>query len=374
MTVKFITRKRSDLDFKSLMRGYVTEDSSGVGAPVYGQRAIPVKSLNINLLSEEVTFQIFMEKDLPQFSFFKKVEALFSLRYWIFILLPLLTVLGYRTIDGHAWDSQKAFILLIGAVLGFSSFKLVSDLIDFYSGWDRVERFKFLNNSHHHSLTEGLLTVTQVGWALAVQMIFSFLCLSLIWIDQKNNSLLFLFLAALVLSFIWIKAKPPWKYRVGGEWLSFILLGPFLVFGYVLGIGSEISNEDIWLGLIFGLSTLLLTQTSQIKNLMSFYKAGFRTTLVTLGFEKAKKWLQFLYFLYFVGLVAYQWIYHGYDWGLVFLIVSVFALLSLFKVSRMLQSPLGTGVDKFIKMTRSGVLITYALFCLQMVWYFIKLS
>jgi len=351
----FKTLSSKDNEFRMYLHGEL--DSN--------HRAIKVNSLNDGYVKSKVTFEVVDKRmAVSNVTFgFAFLESL-RIRYWIFVLLPLLVYLSFCHLDGTEWNVGITLLVVVGSLFGFSSTAQLSDILDYQNGWDQTKP------QDYTVLTKGWLSVRDLKRSVVFGLCVSFM-VSLILLVSLSKLFLALFSLVLFLALIWVKSPFELKYKMGGEILIYLLLGPLLMTGFALSISGQVFAEDIFLGSLFGLSSMFLYQLKRFSYLMSESRSKMRTTFVRLGFDKSKTYLFFLCVILFSLTTIYQYFYHGYEWGLVHLVIGSFSIYFFKLRLQKTVSPLGRNIRMLEKMGRSLIFISYAMWILQTTWYFV---
>ena len=176
---------------------------------------------------------------------------------------------------------------------------------------------------------------------------------------------------AIVTGFLWLRPPLELKYRLGGEFVIYLLLGPMLLVGFAVAITSEVFVEDVVLGSIFGLSAMFLYQLKRFQYLMSESRSHVLTTFVRLGFDKSKSYLLILFVTLVLLTAGYQWLFHGVEWGVIYFILGLASVSIFGRKLKQTVSPLGRNIWQLQTIGRSLVYIFYSAWVLQATWYFV---
>jgi 4-hydroxybenzoate polyprenyltransferase len=171
----------------------------------------------------------------------------------------------------------------------------------------------------------------------------------------------------------WAWTQPPFelKYKIGGEIVIYLLLGPLLLTGLAMAIRGKVFFEDILLGSLFGLSAMFMYQLKRFQYLMPESRARLPTTFVKIGFDRSKAYLLFLLGTLLLLTTLYQYLFHGWEWGLVHGLVGLIGIY-VFKLRlQKTYSPLGSSIRLVQKVGRSLIYISYSFWILQSTWYFV---
>jgi 1,4-dihydroxy-2-naphthoate octaprenyltransferase len=353
--MRFQTLSPNDKDFKLYLDGQVSAEN----------RAIKVNSLNDGYQKSKITFEIVDSRhllDRPPF-LFAFLESL-RVRYWIFVLLPLFVYLSFCQVDGVNWRFDMAILVILGSLFAFSSTAQLSDILDYQKGWDQIKP------QDYTVLTKGWLCVLDLKKSVAFGLLVT-LGIAVIMLVTLPTSFFALFIVVLFLALAWIQPPFELKYKTGGEIVIYLLLGPLLMTGFALAITGNVVFEDIILGSLFGLSSMFLYQLKRFQYLMPESRSKLSTTFVRLGFDKSKTYLLILIGAFLLLTAAYQFFFHGWEWAGVHGLVG-FIGIYVFKLRlKKTHSPLGHNVRKMQQIGRSLIFISYSIWILQSIWYFV---
>lgn len=352
--MKYVTLSLHDPEFKTYINGVLPNN----------QIAVAVSSLNIGGQREQVTFEI---KPKPTFTLSERLTQITQMarvNSWLIVLVPLLVLISYRELDVMNWHPDLAILILLGSLFAFVGLSWLSDVLDYRSGWDR--------------LLKKSTSPLALGWVSTKKLMvlgFLFIFLAslsgLVLLFSLGFEFALLLALAAFLTWAWAYKPLELKYRILGEWVVFLLLGPGLLVGISMGISLGFAWEEVGLGVCFGLLATFLYLVKSFQNLMSDDKARFSTTLVRLGFDRGKVYLWTLFALSQLSVAAYQGYFHGPEWGFIFLVFGLIGSGVLWFFSRQMNSPLGQGFEQYSKVARSFIHLIYSLWVLQATWYFV---
>ncbi len=297
----FKTFSHSDPQFDSYLRGTFSNDLM----------AIPVRTLNVRSLKEEVTFEVVSKKDIDRPS----------------ILIVLLKLLRPQTLTLSVGTMIVSFVaalrlklpldfnisvLTILAVLFFhAAINLLNDFYDHMKGHDRVN-------------PQGGSRAIQRAWISAhiVQKLgFGFLILSLLLgipvLTLHSGVVIALALVSALAGLEFSTHRLGLKNLGLGEYLVFFLTGPFLTCGFVWATSGLFIPQMVLLGFVFGFTTLFFYHVSNIENILVDALAGRRTWAVFIGIDRAKKLLWMLASFMTISYFAFAWVYSVPDRQLV---------------------------------------------------------
>ncbi len=278
LPTKFETLAHSDPQFDSYLRGSFSSELV----------AIPIRTLNVGSLKEEVTFEVLEKKNIKRPSFFSILLKL--LRPQTLSLSAGTMLVSIITASKLQLKiSLESALLTIFSVLFFhASLNLFNDFYDHLRGHDRIN-------------PQGGSRVIQQAWLPAhiVQKIgFVFLGLSIAF----GLPVLYLH-SGIVVAIAAISAFAGLEFAIHklgfknfglGEYLVFFLTGPLLTSGAVWAVSGQFQMQMLYLGFVFGSATLFFYHISNIENILVDALAARKTWAVYLGIDNSKKALWFI--------------------------------------------------------------------------------
>lgn len=326
-----ITVSKDSPDFKKYLDGSFSKT----------ERALPVKSLNVNTKSEVVTFEIVSLKEISRPSFLAIFLKVLRVRQFIFILFPLFYLL--IDLQEKLKDIWVVFWSTVGLIFLYAAVQLRNDYHDHLNGIDRIHP-----ESSSHVLQKGWWTaasVRKLSWSFAF---LSFLCSGpvllvfpqVIWVMALSAALLFWSL---------FRSQASFKNVPAGEVAFGVLLGPLLCAGYSISITGEFSAKAFGFGCVWGALVLFRLHLQNFVTLAPNSQAGLKNWVGNLGFDRSKIFIR----NWWIGtLVAYIF-YQSFYLPIYFWCGSVIILLVLsrhfYKSLKNLNSPVGSTVAEVSK-------------------------
>jgi 1,4-dihydroxy-2-naphthoate octaprenyltransferase len=268
---QLVSVERSDPQFQALLDGSFSKI----------ERALPIKSMNVNSAQERVLFQIVPARMLKKPAAWAIVARALRVEKWPLVLVPPILLLSFspKPLEVLPWP------LILSAVLGafflFISVHLYNDYQDHMAGVDRL-------------VSGAGSQIIQKGWVRAIDILrFSQVALTagIVFgaVAAAQSTYHLWAVAGIALVGILAHSAPKFglKYRGWGEWLAFVLAGP------ALSTGLEIIAFGMWTwrGLIFGaLWGALALVPMLVKNLESIMvdsMTGVSNWVTRLGFDRA---------------------------------------------------------------------------------------
>lgn len=350
---ELVTLARSDDRFQSYIEGTFARD----------KRAIPLKSLNVNTESEQVTFQIIdlakIEKPFWSFYWLQTLKA----RNFLFVAFPIFLIFAKSLWHQTLFDPLTAILSSMGAFCLMTALNLRNDYADHLSGLDRIHP-----QSGSRAIQLGWVTAKSVlNWSYFYLVWGGILGLRALWLYNEVLILLgvFAFLGIVGMS----SYKMGFKYRRWSEWTVFWLLGPFLTVGIQLSTGAGFDLESLYLGCLTGWLAVFYVHLKNFEQLLVNDQARFENTITWLGFEKGKRWL-LLWWSVFLAVVL---VYHHYYSPLMWRLITGVVLLAItvpfaFKLKN-LQSSVGSGITEMFEFGKKMIYLVMALWVIEGLWY-----
>lgn len=332
------------------------------------ERAIPIQSLNVSSLSEQVTFQVVPVNTIVTPAFFKKWADIFRLNHLLWVAFPIFLVLAKVSWDEVEWDPLLAilagFSVLFLAVAAF----LRNDYQDHMSGIDRI---------HPRGGTRAI----QKGWVTAeATRSWSWVYLGLggafgvpaLWVFPEL--VVYGLIPVLWFSLLKLSKQKGFQYLQSAEWMALLLFGPLLTLGYQVAIGAGYDLEALWMGILTGMLFVFGVHFKNFEALFFHSHSGFQNTMSRLGFEGGKKFLEMWWWAFVVLMAGFQWVYHTPEWFLVFALAPGLAGAVLATRLRHLRSPSGSEMAKVILLGERVRRVTLVLWGLETLWYLFLLE
>ncbi len=347
-----ITLSKKDPRFHSYIEGTFSKD----------MRALPVRSLNVNTESEQVTFQLFPRKEIePAFLGLHWLQVL-KVRNFLLVAFPVFLVFMKNWTDQVLMDPITACLSAAGAFCLMAAVNLRSDYLDHLSGLDRMHP-----RSESYAIQQGWVTAAEVRrWSYVYLFLGVLFGLRALWLYPQ---IIFLVGGFAVLGIFGMTSfRMGLKYRRWSEWTVFLLLGPMLTTGIQFSSGAPMEAETLFLGVLTGWMAVFYLHLKNFEQLMVNNQAQFQNTMTWLGFEKGKRWLLIWWLGFVILFLAYQFQFYSIFWLALMAAACLLVTLPLAKVLRRLKSPLGSDMRLLIQIGNQALLFLTGLWILQVLW------
>jgi 1,4-dihydroxy-2-naphthoate polyprenyltransferase len=321
------TLSKSDPQFLSYLLGTFSRT----------ERALPVKSLNVQSSSETVTFEIVPVKAIQEGPRFRRWLKILKIQNFVLVGLPIFFILANCYLDGRNFDGTLALLSAVAAFFIHASVNLRNDYLDHLSGLDRIQE----SRETAHPIQKGWITAYQARW---ISNLFILLGLflgapSVLFFPE----LLFIVSILLIFGFVGIQSyRFGLKYRLWTELTAFLFLGPCLTVGYQMSIGAGFDLEALFIGLITGWFAVYVLHLKNFMSIMTNHEAGFVNTVGLVGFEKAKTLLQWWWLCLLVMINIYQLFYNPSFWAVAFGVFSILLAILQKRAMNKISSPVGS--------------------------------
>jgi 1,4-dihydroxy-2-naphthoate octaprenyltransferase len=302
-------------------------------------RALPVRSLNVGTLSEEVTFEIKPISEILRPSLWKILWQLMRPESLSLSLWPLLATLFFCYAHALRLNSLVTISSFFGVLIFHISVNLFNDYGDYIKGQDRVR-------------PRGGSRVIQNGWVSAVNikraawglMGLGVLCgvPAIFWTSSELHPVVIVALLALLMGLEFAFQKFRLKYRGWAEIMAFALMGPLLTAGFAWASTGTLRWDIAVLGCVFGAIALMYFHSGNFENIMDDSQAGVRTWATRAGFDSSKKFFYFTALLVFAGSCAYAGLFEQNVLLVPFIIAQACAMFALCTRVHRLASPLSS--------------------------------
>ncbi len=278
---KLITLSKRDPGFQQYLLGTFSKD----------ERALPIRSLNVDSEHERVTFAIHSLSELQVPSFSKRWSQALRLHEAPVLLAPLLMVFLVTWTQGHHPSYFLSAVSSLGAFLLFFAVILRNDFYDYTKGLDRLELSK-----SGRAIQKGWITAAQ---GLSLSHVFIALGFFLGLPALVSNPQILWLIGPFVFLGVWefSSNRLGLKYRGLGEAVGFFLLGPALTVGFAMAVAP---TQVLWphaaLGATFGWLALLVLHFKNFEKILVNSQAKVRNAITTLGFDRSKRLVQFWIF------------------------------------------------------------------------------
>jgi len=353
---ELITLSQSSPKFESYLLGNFAKN----------KRALPLQTLNVNSAAETVTFKIVDVKDIQKPPLLVRWAMLLKVRSFLFLLVPLFLVLTKNIADETRIDPLMTAVATAGVFLAFIAVNLRNDFIDHMRGVDRV-----LDRSGSRAIQRGWTTASRVKHLSSFFIILALLCgVPVIVAVPAVGEIVGA--AAVIGLWAQFRKRNSFKYRIGGELVLFIMLGPLLTVGYQLAMGAQLDAEVCWLGCLWGWLILFIVQLKNFTHIFVSSQAHFTNTVTWLGFDKSRRMLAMWWGLFILFNLMYHIKFAGFYWGWF-----ITASLAIFSIRFILQlktisSPVGSELRHVFRSGYGLFLLTIALWCFECLWYLIR--
>lgn len=323
------TLSKSDSEFLAYLSGKFSSS----------HRAIPVQSLNVDSSVEQVTFEIVPLNSIQIPGFFKIGLQLMRPQTLVLSVGPMIVVMFSSL--AHEVNINKAVALssFLGVLFFHIAANLFNDYGDHMKGRDRLR-----DKGGSRVIQNGWLTAVQVNKGAWIFLIFAGL-LGIPAVVMNFTPLVVLVGISALFALEFAFQRLRLKARGWSELVAYTLTGPLLTCGFSWAISQRVTLDQIFLGNIFGLTTLLYFHSANFENIMVDSQSGVRTWATRVGFDSSKK---FFYFTSAALLVSAVVFVFGFEPRLQMLTVVVSIGIYLFSLNRRvfsLASPLSSNLS-----------------------------
>lgn len=275
---KWKTISRKDREFVSYLDGSFSST----------EFALPVRSLNVGSLLEQVTFEIVQREKIARPSRARVLLTLARPASLVFSFAPMMAV-WFFNLSSHATPTTNLFgplLAMAGVIVFHAAVNFFNDYGDHMRGEDRLR-------SHGGSrvIQRGWMRARDVKLLAWILVALTALCgLPTLLASPAVAIAGVVVLVALEFAFQRLRLKK----RGWAEILAFVLTGPMLAgaFSYVLGIAPNLSI--LTLGCIYGSVALLYFHAANFENIMPDSQAGVATWATRAGFDASKQFFLFV--------------------------------------------------------------------------------
>jgi 1,4-dihydroxy-2-naphthoate octaprenyltransferase len=356
MSSRHLTLDRRHPDFEKYIFGTFSKT----------ERAVPVQSLNVNTLQEQVTFEIRDVKDIEQPGFFSRTLQILKAKNFTLVLFPLFLILVKNIFDESIEDIDLAVMSGLAALFLHIAVNLTNDVQDHVRGLDRL-----VPNAGSRALQKGWTTAQSLRRASFFYLFFGALLALPSLIQYPEIWWTVLPLAVLGLAGL-LSYRAGLKYRAWSEWVIFLMLGPLLTTGYQLSFGGGFDLEVVFIGVLTGWLAVFLLHLRNWQQLVISSQAQFNNSVTRFGFEKSKKFIQWWWCGFVVLFVIYHGIYAPAAWQWVVAFGSVLISTSFLVAMSDVESPLGSRMQIAVSVGHRVVAFISLLWFFEVIWiYFI---
>lgn len=350
---ELITLPRKSPLFRSYLQGTFSKD----------KRALPVQTLNVNSSAETVTFRIVPVSEIKKPSFLVLLLHVFKVRSFFLIFMPLFLVLTKNVDDHTMQDPVITAVATFGVLCAFIAVNLRNDYMDHMKGVDRI-----LERSGSRAIQNGWVTAAQVKQYSSILLAISiFFAIPVVMAFPQTA---YAIGAGLVIG-LWAQFKrhSSFKYRIGGEFALFMMLGPLLTVGYQWAMGVEYDHEAAWLGFVWGWLVLFIVHLRNFVNIFPSSQAGFTNTVNWLGFDKSRRLIAGWWLLFVLFSLVYHFHFAGLYWGFYLTVVLLFVSLSFIFKLKSISSPVGSDLRSVFRTGFYLFLWTTGMWVFECLWY-----
>ncbi|MBC7467653.1 MAG: UbiA family prenyltransferase [Bdellovibrio sp.] len=350
---RFVTVKKFDRDFSKYLWGRTGNDT----------RAIPVRSLNVGLDDELVTFELKPKSEISQPGFFLFWTTAIKLRSYILFLFPLFYVVSKNFLLERFRDPVALAFALVAMMFIYAGLNIRNDIADHISGFDRVNIPTSLK-----PILLGWTTasrMSKVSWLLLIIGIV--LAIPVVLLEPDEIKVLSVVVVLIVLGQFF--KKNSYKEKISGEVILFLLIGMGVTSGFQEALGADIDRETLALGFFWGAAVLFLVHVNNFSHLLTSTQAGIKNTMTNLGFDRAKNFLMIWWGACLVIWFFFHWFYaSSYLTWLSTLVLTFWSIPLFIKLSQ-IRSPLGSDLLKIRESAHKTFLIMVAIFFVENAWY-----
>lgn len=352
---EYITLKKNDPLFEKYIWGVCDK---------IGFTALPVTSLNIESPEEIATFEIVKTESIEKPSVFTIYLRLIKLKRFVLILVPYFYVAVKNDVDNRFFDPLSFWFSLLAMIFLFAGFNIRNDVNDFISGYDRV------NINHNKPILKGWISAKRAAMVSSAFIFLAFIFSLPIMIRQAEEMRVLAVVGVLLL-LGQLLSKNSYKNKRWGEIIFFILIGPGVVSGFQVALGSGIDTEVLAFGILWAWAIQFLVHLNNFGNLLTSAQAQIKNTMTRYGFDGAKKVISYWWCGFIILWVIYHYHYASVFWSWFTTIILVFWSLPTFIKVSQIQSPLGSDTRLIKKIGYKNFMLMVGLVILEFSWYFL---
>ncbi|HVK61097.1 MAG TPA: UbiA family prenyltransferase [Bdellovibrionales bacterium] len=317
------TLSRADGDFSKYLDGSFSETMI----------ALPIRSLNVGLPSEQITFEVVSRDSVSTPSFGVIASTLARPSTLVFSIGTMWVAWMHILSSGRVQSSFLALSAFCGVLIFHVAVNLLNDYGDHMKGQDRMRPF-----GGSRAIQKGWVRAHTVRkWAVGLIGLSVLLGIP----AALASPVIVIAAIALLIALEFAFQKLRLKARGWSEILAFAMAGPLLTCGFSWAVSQEMAFTDATLGLTTGLIALLYFHSANLENIMADSQAGASTWATRTGFEAS-----ILFFVAIAMLIpaasAFQ---AGSDRNVILVLVGVIQAAFLIPVVtkvRKLASPLSS--------------------------------
>jgi len=251
-----------------------------------------------------------------------------------FITASILPFIFGSLLAGRIFKGIPFLLGLACAACAHLSANVINDYADSKSGADWQDRKFYGLFGGSKLIQENVLSERFYLRLAVIFLLISFFCAVLMSILLKNLMIIVMYLAIMILAWLYSVKPVQFSYRMLGECIIFILFGPALVMGgYYIQTGILISGKSILLSLPFGFFTTAILFANEIPDFSTDKSSGKNTWVNLLGLKDS---FVLYYLLMSLGFLAIALaLFLGYlGWPAA---VSLLFILPVLKAGRILK-------------------------------------
>lgn len=272
--------------------------------------AVPVSSLNagMSLNSNHLTLQLYRYQKLSPFSFCWTLLGMIKKQDWILIYFPVLILLMKNFRNKQVLSVDTVVLTLIGLFFLMLSLRIKNHVADHLTGIDRLNP-----DVQQEPLMQGKMKVTELNTAAYVTLgLGAFLSVPLIWMNPWV--LVFLIPAVVLGLFVQFFNISKFKSDKLGEFFIFCLFGPLYISGLDMVLIQQVQAETIYIGFYSGLCSVFLLNLRVFSNFLFMAQVHSQNSLISMGFDRAKSYLQFLMLVILCSFLVYLYLFFTQEW------------------------------------------------------------
>lgn len=300
--------------------------------------ALPLPSLNtgVSIRSSFVPVRLQTYQSMKLFSFMKMLLSMVKRQDYILIYFPVLILLLKNMPHQQVMAVDSIFLVLVSLFFLMLSLRIRNHAADHLSGVDRLNP-----DLMNEPLMQGKVKVFELNQASYASLGLAIVCaLPLIW--QMPLILLFLLPATLLGIFVQFLHLSQFKSDKWGEFFLFCLFGPLYVSGLDLVFIQQIQAETIFIGFYIGICSVYLVDLRIFSNFLFMAEVHSENTLIAMGFDRAKTYLQFLMSVIAVTFIVEQFLFGSVVFGMISMVVGCCLFIWLSRHLRSCDSPMNS--------------------------------
>ena len=354
--LKFITLKKSDPKFKKYLWGNFSSNHI----------AIPTTELqNYHLLNEknEITFEVIEKSQILRPSWLTLINSLLKFKSLFFTLIPILYVYVKNDVDDRLFDLRSFIFGCLSLQMLFWGFNLKNDINDYVSGFDKV-----FSKTKSKPILRGWIKAADVRFLSWVMIILSLMLAMPVFINQPEEIRVVAVVFVLILiGQIW--TKNTYKNQILSELILFILIGPGIISGLQVALGSGIDTECLAFGLVWGWAAWFLVHIRNFEQVMILSQLKINNSITRLGFDRSKHFLIFWWLIFIALWAIYHYLYTSTFWGWSTTGILIFWSLPTFIKISEIQSPVGSNLNKIKWIGYKNFGLMVFILSAELVWY-----